>query len=403
MHSRAAMKGSVVEVKRSSNNFSDRVVSRHVALLFRHSGRRSGHHRPEGIDFAGLAKQPSPKPSKAQGACCARDHEQRRRVRAAFPHPGWRGAKRQRLLRSCGLVRDGSAACHGRAGRGLLTSLKEARAQNYNKSTESGSRAVSEAARVHDRSMKACRRARPRSQIKTPPPTKIPTTGHVSGVPSVSTSSRQTECHNCDETSGPVKKVPQPLDHGFRPLSFTPAPLGATPPISLPSQDLVLSQHDCLILVHFQRHVGGAVPGVRIGSAAAPGPPVEMTDRVPDDSWDPDCQPQCRGVSRWHGDAHGDADARRAVYNNRVRLRSGVGKQAMRNRAEPVERSFAKRGPAWSAPDVGAGSRECPQALSDPCGRAQSRAAHAPANRGRNPERRRGARLVSSGPDPDPR
>ena len=48
MHSRAAMKGSVVEVKRSSNNFSDRVVSRHVALLFRHSGRRSGHHRPRG-------------------------------------------------------------------------------------------------------------------------------------------------------------------------------------------------------------------------------------------------------------------------------------------------------------------------------------------------------------------
>ena len=48
-------------------------------------------------------------------------------------------------------------------------------------------------------------------------------------------------------------------------------------------------------------------------------------------------EPQRRGVSRWHG----DADARRAVYNNRVRLRSGVGKQAMRQRAELVERSFA--------------------------------------------------------------
>jgi transposase len=48
-------------------------------------------------------------------------------------------------------------------------------------------------------------------------------------------------------------------------------------------------------------------------------------------------EPQRRGVSRWHG----DADARRAVYNNRVRLRSGVGKQAMRKRAELVERSFA--------------------------------------------------------------
>jgi hypothetical protein len=48
-------------------------------------------------------------------------------------------------------------------------------------------------------------------------------------------------------------------------------------------------------------------------------------------------EPQRRGISRWHG----DADARRAVYNNRVRLRSGVGKQAMRQRAELVERSFA--------------------------------------------------------------
>src|SRR4051795_11803731 len=48
-------------------------------------------------------------------------------------------------------------------------------------------------------------------------------------------------------------------------------------------------------------------------------------------------EPQRRGVARWHG----DKDARRAVYNNRTRLRSEVGKQAMRNRAELVERSFA--------------------------------------------------------------
>ena len=48
-------------------------------------------------------------------------------------------------------------------------------------------------------------------------------------------------------------------------------------------------------------------------------------------------EPQRQGVSRWHG----DADARRAVYNNRTRLRSEVGKQAMRKRAELVERSFA--------------------------------------------------------------
>jgi transposase len=43
------------------------------------------------------------------------------------------------------------------------------------------------------------------------------------------------------------------------------------------------------------------------------------------------------GVSRWHG----DDEARRAVYDNRARLRSGVAKEAFRLRAELVERSFA--------------------------------------------------------------
>jgi transposase len=42
-------------------------------------------------------------------------------------------------------------------------------------------------------------------------------------------------------------------------------------------------------------------------------------------------------VSRWHG----DEAARRAVYNNRARLRSGVAKAAFKLRAELVERSFA--------------------------------------------------------------
>jgi len=44
-----------------------------------------------------------------------------------------------------------------------------------------------------------------------------------------------------------------------------------------------------------------------------------------------------QGYSRWHGD---DA-AREAVYGNRNRLKSGVGKEAMRKRGEIVERSFA--------------------------------------------------------------
>src|SRR5881409_1422946 len=43
------------------------------------------------------------------------------------------------------------------------------------------------------------------------------------------------------------------------------------------------------------------------------------------------------GVSRWRG----DTEARRAVYNNRARLRSGAAKEAFKLRAQLVERSFA--------------------------------------------------------------
>ena len=43
------------------------------------------------------------------------------------------------------------------------------------------------------------------------------------------------------------------------------------------------------------------------------------------------------GVHRWRG----DEEARRAVYNNRARLRSGAAKEAFKLRAELVERSFA--------------------------------------------------------------
>jgi transposase len=48
-------------------------------------------------------------------------------------------------------------------------------------------------------------------------------------------------------------------------------------------------------------------------------------------------EPKQSGFSRWHG----DDKARAAVYANRTRLSSGVGKEAMRRRAEIVERSFA--------------------------------------------------------------
>lgn len=48
-------------------------------------------------------------------------------------------------------------------------------------------------------------------------------------------------------------------------------------------------------------------------------------------------EPQRPTLLRWHG----DSEARDAVYANRNRLRSQVGKQAMRLRGEIVERSFA--------------------------------------------------------------
>ncbi len=44
-----------------------------------------------------------------------------------------------------------------------------------------------------------------------------------------------------------------------------------------------------------------------------------------------------RGYLRWHG----DEAAQRAVYANRARLKSGIGRETMRRRGEFVERSFA--------------------------------------------------------------
>jgi transposase len=48
-------------------------------------------------------------------------------------------------------------------------------------------------------------------------------------------------------------------------------------------------------------------------------------------------EPKPKEVQRWRG----DLDARRAVYGNRARLRSGLGKEAFKLRAERVERGFA--------------------------------------------------------------
>ena len=64
----------------------------------------------------------------------------------------------------------------------------------------------------------------------------------------------------------------------------------------------------------------------------------EGLKRLEDSPWKTRiAEPKGKEFCRWHG----DDDARRAVYNNRARLLSGVAKAAFKLRAEIVERSFA--------------------------------------------------------------
>lgn len=86
-----------------------------------------------------------------------------------------------------------------------------------------------------------------------------------------------------------------------------------------------------------------------VGAAPQPEDPAELVadkgyhsrDRLKeleDSAWKSRvAERKVAGVSRWHG----DEAARRAVYNNRARLRSGVARAAFKLRAELVERSFA--------------------------------------------------------------
>ena len=94
-----------------------------------------------------------------------------------------------------------------------------------------------------------------------------------------------------------------------------------------------------------------------------------------------------KGYLRWHG----DEAARKAVYANRVRLRSDIGRETMRRRGEMVERSFAhvldRRRHASS---MAARTGEPPQALTDPRRRVQSRRPDARPLRSRDAEGGRG-------------
>src|SRR3954463_867802 len=86
-----------------------------------------------------------------------------------------------------------------------------------------------------------------------------------------------------------------------------------------------------------------------IGAAPTPEAPAELIadtgyhsraglKALEDSAWTTRIsEKQQKGFARWHG----DAAARRAVYNNRARLKSTVARTAFKLRGEKVERSFA--------------------------------------------------------------
>ena len=124
----------------------------------------------------------------------------------------------------------------------------------------------------------------------------------------------------------------------------------------------------------------------------------EVMKSLEDSAWKTRiAEPKGTGFSRWHGD---DA-ARRAVYNNRNRLLSGVAKAAFktpRRGGRALLRPCPR--PRRHAPHLAAWPGERSQALSSPCRRPQSRAADAPHDRRRDPEgghgQRQGVRFARS-------
>src|SRR4029077_4847285 len=94
-------------------------------------------------------------------------------------------------------------------------------------------------------------------------------------------------------------------------------------------------------------------------------------------------EPQQSGFSRWPG----DDKARAVVYANRIRLGSMIGKQAMRRRAEIVERSFAHNLDRGGMRRTWLRGRENIHKRFLVHRRPQSRHSDAAAGRGRDPER----------------
>src|SRR4051794_10405534 len=122
------------------------------------------------------------------------------------------------------------------------------------------------------------------------------------------------------------------------------------------------------------------IRATRCGAAPTPAAPAELIadtgyhsraglKALEDSAWTTRIsEKQQKGFARWHG----DGAARRAVYNNRARLKSRVARAAFKLRGEKVERSFAQilvcpdsRGRRL-APDVAARRRQCGEAVHDP-------------------------------------
>ena len=87
------------------------------------------------------------------------------------------------------------------------------------------------------------------------------------------------------------------------------------------SRDNIFTNSSCYVIVFtpfFQRH--------------------DRLKDLEDNAWKSRIsEPKPNGILRWKS----DDDAKRAYYNNRARLLSGVARQAFKLRAELVERSFA--------------------------------------------------------------
>ena len=152
----------------------------------------------------------------------------------------------------------------------------------------------------------------------------------------------------CRTGSGPRRPIPRPGSPGSRHLAYKPEHA-----VDLDTGAIVAAEihpadrGDTATLPDTLKTAEAHLAAVDV--APSPAEPTELVadkgyhsrdglKALDDGAWKSRiAEKKMAGVSRWHG----DEEARRAVYNNRARLRSGVAKEAFKLRAELVERSFA--------------------------------------------------------------